>query len=153
MIFCIDSEKHKRLSEIISSILKEIKRDEGIDAIIMNSYLIHESIYKVFPPSVLKDGINIKITFVVNDERENIPEIMRTFKSMCEEELHYNLIFSIIGSSALKATGLHLGVETLLAGGEILFDKTNETTKSKLFVYKKPNEEVITYEPKLNIRG
>ena len=93
MIFCIEYEKHKRLSEIISSILKEIKRDEGIDAIIMNSYLIHESIYKVFPPSVLKDGINIKITFVVNDERENIPEIMRTFKSMCEEELHYNLIF------------------------------------------------------------
>ena len=63
MIFCIDSEKHKRLSEIISSILKEIKRDEGIDAIIMNSYLIHESIYKVFPPSVLKDGINIKIKY------------------------------------------------------------------------------------------
>lgn len=44
MIFCIDSEKHKRLSEIISAILKEIKRDEGIDAIVMNSYLIHESI-------------------------------------------------------------------------------------------------------------
>ncbi len=63
------------------------------------------------------------------------------------------LFRSIIGSSALKATGLHLGVETLLADGEILFDKTNETTKSKLFVYKKPNEEVITYEPKLNIRG
>lgn len=150
MVFCIESEKNKELSRIISEISKILKDDDGVEALIMNSYLVHIPFSEMFEPSPLIDGINIKLIIVVNDERRYVEEYLDSLRATCLEKLNYNILFSLLGVGALRKDSR--AVKMLFNDGEILFDKTGKATtiKNLAFMEKSPN--VIEYEPKLDIR-
>lgn len=151
MVFCIDPDKGEKLADIISTVLATLKDDEGVEALIMNSHIIHIPVASLFEPSPVIDGLNIQLTIVVNDDRMYVDETLRAIKSACLEELNYNILYAIIGKNILKAKSDSL--KTLLNDGEVLFDKTGEATQIKACVFKNKSEESVTYQPALNIRG
>ena len=116
----------------------------------MNSYLVHIPFSEMFEPSPLIDGINIKLIIVVNDERRYVEEYLDSLRATCLEKLNYNILFSVLGSGALRKDSR--AIKMLFNDGEILFDKTGKATtiKNLAFMDKSPN--VIEYEPKLDIR-
>lgn len=151
MVFCIGEEKREKLSDIISSVLHILKEDEGIEAAVMNSYIINLHPSPLFQGTGLVDGLNIKITIVVNDDRMYVSETLKAIKSKVLEELNYGLAYTIIGKNVLMSKTE--GLKSLLNDGEILFDKTGETTLIKSSVFKDKTQDAVTYQPALNIRG
>lgn len=151
MVFCIDRDKNKELSKILSDILKILIDDDGVESLVMNSYLVHIPYYQMFEPSSLIDGINIKLLIFVNDAYRDKEEILESLKITCLEKLHYNILFSVIGVGALSED--NKSIKMLLNDGEILFDKTKQATRIKNLTFMEQSPNVIEYEPKLQIRG
>lgn len=151
MVFKIDKKKHKKLSEILSNMLSILKNDERVEAIIMNSYLIHVSpMDLVFEPNLF-DGINIRLTIVSGDDLSDIEDILNALKDTCLKELNYNIEFSTIRSATIKSGGPN--VKVLLNDGDILYDASGDATLAKILTYMEESYNKITYEPTLHIRG
>lgn len=151
MVFCIDSEKNKELSKILSAILGVLKDDDEVEALLMNSYLIHIPYRDLFEPSPLIDGINIQLVIVVNDHEKIVPEELQALKVTCLEKLNYNILFTFVGTGALRED--NKSVKMLLNDGDVLFDKKGRVTSIKNRIFIEKRENVIEYEPKLNITG
>ncbi len=151
MVFCIDNEKHKRLSEILSNMLSIIKNDARVEALIMNSYLIHINPFDLFYEPSLFDGINIKLTIVANDDLSDIEDVLDALRVSCLKELNYNIMISTIRSGIIKSSGPNIKI--LLNDGEILYDANGETTLAKNLIYMDESSNKIDYEPSLHIRG
>lgn len=150
MIFCIDPEKNKELSDILSEILTILKDDDGVESLVMNSYLVHIPYSQMFVPSPLIDGINIKLIIIVNDGRRDVEEVLRSLRITCLEKLNYNILFSVIGNGALSKD--NDSIKWLLNDGEILFDKTGKSSYIKSIAFMPKSDNVIEYQPALNIR-
>lgn len=150
MVFCIESEKNKELSRIISEISKLLIEDKDVEALIMNSYLIHIPYSELFMPSPLIDGINIKMFIVAKDDMKDYAEVLDHLRATCLERLNYNILFSVIYTGALRRD--NDAIRMMLNDGEILFDKDGKSTSIKNMTFKEKSLNVIEYEPKLNIR-
>ncbi len=152
MVFCIDQDKCDKLSDYLSQIVKIIKECKEVDALIMNSYLIHIPVNSIFDCGLLKDGINIKLTLICNSEKKTIEENVKSLKSKIIDELNYNVIISTMPSKFLNMrTG---ALRHYLNDAEILFDHTKEVTTAKNLIFlESKSEDVIEYQPSLNIRS
>lgn len=151
MVFCIDKEKCEKLSDYLSQIIKILKEQDEVDAIFMNSYLIHIPVNSPFTEPDIIDGINIRLTIICNVKIDETTEI-KELKEKVLDELNYNVLVSYISKETLMMKSDLL--KFCLNDADIIFDKTGDVTmiKNAIFLFEKC-EDAITYEPSLNIRS
>lgn len=150
MIFCIDEDKHKKLSSLLSEALEELKKQSSLVAIAMNSYIVYKPLYDIFNEE-LQDGLNIRITIFTTEELV-LSEKIKELQEKCREELNYNLEFKVLSETLLKDKPSAL--VGYLNDADILYDEFGYITyiQNSLLISEK-SIEAVTYEPSLNLRG
>lgn len=150
MIFCIGHEKSLKLSKYICDILDILADDPGIDAVLMQSHIIHKPLYDPFNSSEFIDGLNIIITYVESGRTSFDINLLRLLKAECLKELNYNII--IVRRMRASIPENFNSQKINFNDVDILCDKTGEMFFYKSFSLGSDIPTAVTYEPHLEIK-